>query len=69
MAQVIYLNDYALTEPHSSIFARMRQAFAKYREYVATVEELSAHGDRDLADLGLSRLDVRNFAHKAVYGS
>lgn len=69
MAHVIHLNDYALTNSDGGFFARMRQAFADYREYVAILDELNAHSDRELADIGLTRLNVRDVARKAVYGN
>jgi uncharacterized protein YjiS (DUF1127 family) len=42
---------------------------ANYREYLATYEELNALTDRELADLGLSRLNVREVAREAIYGN
>ena len=51
------------------IFARLRQAFADHRKYLATYDELNALSDRELADLGLSRLNVRDVAREAVYGN
>lgn len=68
MAHVIQLNDYRLSGQQSGLFARLRQAIADYREYLATYEELSALNDRELADLGLTRLNVRDIAWDAVYG-
>ena len=50
-------------------FARLRQSFADYREYLATYNELNALSDRELADIGLSRLNVRDVAREAVYGN
>ena len=58
------------TTPSSpGIFARLRQSFADYREYLATYNELNALSDRELADIGLSRLNVRDVAREAVYGN
>jgi uncharacterized protein YjiS (DUF1127 family) len=68
MAHAIQLNEYRLSSRESSFFARLRQAIADYREYLATYEELGALNDRELADLGLSRLNVRDVAWDAVYG-
>jgi uncharacterized protein YjiS (DUF1127 family) len=38
------------------------------RLYAATVRELSALSERELADLGISRFDIRQVAHEAAYG-
>ncbi len=47
-----------------------RATFAKYRArrrvFAATVRELSALSDRELADLGLSRCDIRGLAQRAA---
>jgi uncharacterized protein YjiS (DUF1127 family) len=50
------------------IFARLRQSFAAYREYLATCEELGALSDRQLVDMGASRLSIREIAHASVCG-
>ena len=49
------------------IFARLRQSFADHRKYLATYDELNALNDRELADIGVSRLNVRDVARQAVY--
>ena len=69
MAHAINLNAYADTTEQPRIFARLRQSFADYRAYLATYEELNALSERELADIGLSRLNVRDIAREAVYGS
>jgi uncharacterized protein YjiS (DUF1127 family) len=69
MAHAINLNAYADYDEQSGIFARLRQAFAAHREYLATYDELNALNDRDLADIGLSRLNVRDVARASVYGN
>ena len=40
----------------------------KRRVYERTVAELNALGDRDLADLGISRLGIAEIAREAAYG-
>jgi uncharacterized protein YjiS (DUF1127 family) len=65
MAHVINLNDYADYAEQPSLFARLRQSCADYRKYLATYGELNALNDRELADLGLSRLNVRDIARDA----
>ena len=69
MAHAITLNAYADTADQPGIFARLRQAFADHREYIAMCSELNGLTDRELADLGLSRLSIRDVARRAVYGA
>jgi uncharacterized protein YjiS (DUF1127 family) len=69
MAHAINLSAYADTTEQPGIFARLRQCFADHRKYLATYDELNALSDRELTDLGLSRLDVRDVAREAVYGN
>ena len=38
------------------------------RVYLRTMAELNALTDRELADLGISRLAIRDIAHEAAYG-
>jgi uncharacterized protein YjiS (DUF1127 family) len=38
------------------------------RTYARTVAELNALTDRELTDLGISRVDIRSIAHEAAYG-
>ena len=69
MAYDIHRNAYLDYAEQPGIFARLRQSFADYRAYLATYDELNALSDRELADLDLSRLDVRHIALDSVYGS
>jgi uncharacterized protein YjiS (DUF1127 family) len=69
MAHAINLNAYAYYAERPGIFARLRQAFADHREYLATYDELNALSDRELADIGLSRWNVREVAREATYGN
>jgi uncharacterized protein YjiS (DUF1127 family) len=69
MAHAINLNAYADYTEQPGIFARLSQAFADRREYQATYNELNALSDRELADIGLSRLNVRDVAREAVYAN
>jgi uncharacterized protein YjiS (DUF1127 family) len=50
-------------------FARLRRALSDYRLYRKTFGELDALSDRELADLGISRLSVREIARESVYGA
>jgi uncharacterized protein YjiS (DUF1127 family) len=36
--------------------------------YVRTLHELEGTSDRDLADIGISRLSIREIAYEAAYG-
>jgi uncharacterized protein YjiS (DUF1127 family) len=49
--------------------AGVRQAFADYRRYRQTVEELNALSDRELADLDIARFAIRDVARDSVYGA
>jgi uncharacterized protein YjiS (DUF1127 family) len=51
------------------IFARVRRAFDDYRLYRATINELEALNSRELRDLGISRLSIREIARDSVYGA
>ena len=53
----------------SGLWARMSKRLADHRLYVRTLDELDALSDRDLADLGLSRLQIREVARESVYGA
>ena len=59
MAHAINLNAEAAYVERPGLFACLRQSFADYREYLATYAELSALSDHQLADIGLSRLNIR----------
>ena len=52
----------------SSLRARLGKRLADYRQYLKTLDELGALSDRELADLGLTRLQVRDVAYESVYG-
>lgn len=41
--------------------------FAQYRTYQRTLDELQSLSDRELADLGISRLSLRSIAYRAAY--
>lgn len=69
MAHAINLNAYADYADQPGFFARLRQGFADFRQYLAIYDELNALTDRELADLGLSRSDVRAVARAAIYGN
>lgn len=41
--------------------------FTQYRTYRQTLDELERLGDRELADLGISRQNLRSIAYRAAY--
>jgi uncharacterized protein YjiS (DUF1127 family) len=47
---------------------QLRQYRALRRKYERTYSELARMSDRDLADIGISRLSIRDVAREAVYG-
>ena len=67
-----------LTEPHTATFSirgyildlwtTLQQARAKRTVYRKTVAELSDLGNRELADLGISRGQIHALAMDAAYG-
>jgi uncharacterized protein YjiS (DUF1127 family) len=70
MADTVYYG-FGRTESagFSGLWARLGKALADYRLYRQTLDELAALSDRELADLGLSRLQVREVAYESVYGA
>ncbi len=67
MAQVL---DFRIADTREmGIVARIRQAIADYRLYLATLNELQQLNDRDLADLGIHRAMIREIARESVYGA
>ncbi len=47
---------------------RLGEARQKFRSYRATLRDLRALTDRQLADVGLTRDMVKETAHRTVYG-
>ena len=70
MAHALNLNAYATyaNAAQPGILARLQQALADYRAYRAVRDELDTLTDRDLADIGLSRLTIRDVARAAASG-
>jgi uncharacterized protein YjiS (DUF1127 family) len=50
----------------SALRARIDRAVRRHVEYSRTLDELSALTDRELADLGFSRFDLRRLAREAA---
>jgi len=70
MADTVYHYDFGRTEAagFSGFTARLRQIFADYGLFRKTVDELERLNDRELADLGITRYQIRDIAHGSVYG-
>lgn len=58
----------SILERAATYFANQREAYAKHRLYVKTMNELKSLSARELSDLGLSRSSLRDTAYSAVYG-
>lgn len=56
-------------ERSSAALKSLPARYAQFRLYRRTVAELSALSTRDLADLGLSRAQIRTVAREAAYGA
>lgn len=52
----------------SGLFAQLGDALARRRVYRRTLDELRQLSDRELADLGISRMSIVDVAHEAAYG-
>ena len=48
--------------------AEMKAAAVLRAVYVRTLNELDSMSDRDLADINISRHEIRDIAHEAAYG-
>ncbi|RLJ59071.1 uncharacterized protein DUF1127 [Litoreibacter meonggei] len=46
----------------------LAERHAKNRLYRETLDELQALSSRELADLGMSRANLKSIAHEAAYG-
>ncbi len=51
-----------------NILSRLQDARARRAIYVRTIRELDSMTDRDLADINVSRLQIRDIAREAAYG-
>ena len=52
----------------SGLFSSLGAALARRRVYSRTLAELRGLTDRELADLGISRLTIADVAREAAYG-
>lgn len=51
----------------SGLRTTLAERFARYRTYRTTLNELAQLTDRELADMGMHRADIRTIAHEAAY--
>lgn len=51
----------------AGMIADLKQRYAAYRVYRTTLRELQQLSTRELADLGLSRSEIRRVAYHAAY--
>jgi len=51
------------------MFASIVRFVREWKRYNDSVRELSRLGDRDLADIGISRSDIERVAWKAVHSA
>lgn len=51
-----------------ALFADGKEAWTRYRLYRNTLNELRELSDRELADLGLARANLRSIAYETAYG-
>jgi uncharacterized protein YjiS (DUF1127 family) len=58
--------SFGLAEKVAALRARMREARRTRAIYRQTIDELSALSDRELADLGLHRSQIRTVAQQAA---
>lgn len=70
MAHVISnrASGFSLAETVSNVLNTLRTARARRAIYVRTLNELKVLSDRDLSDLGISRLQIEDLAREAAYG-
>ena len=70
MAHVISnrASGFSLAETVSNVLNALRTARARRAIYVRTLNELKVLSDRDLSDLGISRLQIEDLAREAAYG-
>lgn len=58
-----------IAAPVVGFFNTLAERVARYRVYRDTVVELTKLSDRELADLGLARQNLRAVAFEAAYGA
>lgn len=59
----------SIREYLANLIASVKEANARRTVYIKTLNELRSLSDRDLADLGISRLQVEDIALQAAYAN
>lgn len=59
----------SLSDGVGGFLKSIRAALERRAVYARTVRELNALTDRELADLGISRVSIRDLAAEAAYGN
>jgi uncharacterized protein YjiS (DUF1127 family) len=57
----------SIREYFANLVASVKEANARRAVYVKTLNELRSLSDRDLADLGIARLQIEDIALQAAY--
>ncbi len=57
----------SISDRFGAVFKTVKDAVDRRRVYATTVKELSALSDRDLNDMGISRLGISDVAREAAY--
>lgn len=58
-----------LADRFNAVVATYKEHRAKRKVYKQTFAELLSLSNRELADLGMSRANIRSVAHEAAYGN
>jgi uncharacterized protein YjiS (DUF1127 family) len=62
------LSGFGLAASLGAFLARWKDARSRRATYLRVFDELSAMTDRDLADINLHRVQIRDIAQQAAYG-
>ena len=62
-----HANAAPLSERLSDFRSNLAERFAQYRTYRTTLNELAMLTDRELADMGMHRSNIREIAFEAAY--
>ncbi len=57
----------SFSDRFGAVVKMIKDAVERRRVYAITVQELSALSDRDLTDMGISRLGITEVAREAAY--
>ena len=62
-------SDVSLLSRLGNLPSELADRFARFRRFHETLNELTVLSDRDLADVGLHRSQLRDIAAQAAYGA